>query len=225
MSAESREFSDGYYDSTTSTDTSDLTKILIGALAGAALGSLIGGSFTQKGIEIRNRVGEGSKKIADNLKDKVADVKEGIADKYEAAKESAAGLIEKGKQKVGISSGGSSYSGASTYADGADTDVTGSGSKILLGALIVSVASTIVWSFATEKGNETRRRIAKSSKDLATNLKDKASDVAGGIVNGIHDTYEAAKEGAVDLLEQQKQGTNMSAGNTSYKSSTGADNW
>lgn len=221
MSVESREFSDASYDSSVTTGTSDLTKVLIGALAGAALGSLIGGSFTQKGIEIRNRVGEGSKNIANNLKEKVADVKEGIADKYEAAKESAAGLIEKGKQKVGISSGSSSYSDTTAYA----ADETGSGSKILLGALIVSVASTIVWSFATEKGNETRRRIAKSSKNLATNLKDKASDVAGGIVNGIHDTYEAAKEGAVDLLEQQKQATNTSAGNTSYKSSTGADNW
>jgi hypothetical protein len=82
-----------------------------------------------------------------------------------------------------------------------------------------------VWSFATEKGNETRRRIAKSSKNLTNNVKEKVSDVAGGIAETVSDVYTAAKEGAVDLLEQQKQqGTNPS-GSTSYKSSSGADNW
>lgn len=154
-----------------------------------------------------------------------------VADKYEAAKEGAADLIEKGKQKVGMSSGNTAYRGSTAYGgstayrSAADTDETGSGSKILLGALIASVAGTIVWSFATEKGNETRRRIAKGSKNVASNLKEKVSDVAGGIADGVSQAYEAAKEGAEDLIEQQKQRLNTPTGNTSYGSSAGADNW
>lgn len=61
MNLESRDLSGTNYGAATSTDSNDLSKVLIGALAGAALGSLIGGSFTRKGIEIRNRVGEEAK--------------------------------------------------------------------------------------------------------------------------------------------------------------------
>ncbi len=225
MNLESRDLSGTNYGAATSADSNDLSKVLIGALAGAAVGSLIGGSFTRKGIEIRNRVGEGSKNIANNLKNKVSDVTGAVADKYEAAKEGAADLIEKGKQKVGMSSANTAYRGSTAYTGGAETDETGSGSKILLGALIASVAGTIVWSFATEKGNETRRRIAKGSKNVASNLKEKVSDVAGGIADGVSQAYEAAKEGAEDLIEQQKQRLNTPTGNTSYGSSAGADNW
>ena len=214
------------YGDTTNGDSNDLTKVLIGALAGAAVGSLVAGAFTQKGIEIRNRVGEGSKNIANNIKDKVSDMKGVIADKYESAKDSAADLIEKGKQKVGISSVNTGDTADTGYMGDTQADDTGvSGSKILLGALIVSVASTIVWSFATEKGNETRRRIAKGSKNIAGNVKDKVSDVASSIADGVSDAYQAAKDGAIDLIEQQKQQNTTSTGNTSYKSSTGAENW
>ena len=45
------------YGDTTNGDSNDLTKVLIGALAGAAVGSLVAGAFPQQGIEIRNRVG------------------------------------------------------------------------------------------------------------------------------------------------------------------------
>jgi len=85
-----------------------------------------------------------------------------------------------------------------------DKNWSPSGSEILLGALIVSAASTIVWSFATEKGNQTRNRIAEGSKNIANNVKDKVSNVAGNIADGISSTFQAAKEGAATLLEKEQ---------------------
>lgn len=219
------------YDNTTGTTSSDLTKVLIGALAGAAIGSLVAGAFTQKGIEIRNRVGEGSQDIANNLKDKFSDLKGVISDKYDAAKEGAADLFEKGKQKVGLSSGKTDYASDTAYSAGTDyfndeeSDYGPSGSNILLGALIVSVAGTIVWSFASDRGNQTRRSIAKSSKKIASNLKDTVSDMAGSVANTISDTYQTAKEGVADMIEKEKQKSDTSSGNIAGTGSTGADKW
>ena len=220
MSTESNELSGAAYRYTTSTDSKDLSKVLFGALAGAAAGSIIGVLFTEKGIETRKRVGEGSRNIANNLKDKVADIKdkvadikENIADKYAATKEGAADLIEKGKQKVGMSSGNAGYK-SSTGNDSKHT-----GSKVLIGALAASVAGTVIWGFATEKGNETRKRLGKGSKNVASNLKEKLSNIADEVA----DTYQAAKEGAADLVEKTKQQNNLSSGNTAYRGSTSAD--
>jgi len=224
MYLESKELSGASYRDATGGDRKDLSKVLIGALAGAVAGSIIAALFTEKGIEARKRVSEGSKNIANNLKDKVSDITEGIADKvsditegiadkYEAAKESAANLIEKGKQKVGISPDNTAYN------DTANADAKGTGSKILLGALAVSVAGSIVWSFVSEKGIETRKRLGKGSKDIANNLKENFSNIADGIA----DTYEAAKEGAVDLIEKGKQQADMSSGSVAYKGSTGTE--
>ncbi len=215
MNTESKELSGADYRGTTRTDSKDVSKVLIGALAGAAVGSLIGGLFTEKGIEARKRVADSSKNMANNLKDKVSDIKEGIADKYEATKEGAANLIEKGKQKVGMSSGNTAYR------DRAEDDEDDSGSMALLGALAVAAAGTIIWGFATEKGKETRKRLGKGSKDIANNLKQKASNLADSIA----DKYEAAKEGAADLVERTKQQNNLSSGNTAYKGSASADSW
>jgi gas vesicle protein len=176
---------------------SDLSKVLIGAAAGAAAGSLVAGLFTQKGVQVRSRISESSKSFA-NIKDKVAEIGEGIADKYEATKEGASDLLEKGKQKVGLS-----HTNEPAYLK--TEDDSNAGSKILLGALIVSVASTIVWSFATEKGNETRKNIAKSGKNFASTFKEKVADLAENVA----EQYEAAKEGAIDLLEQERQKGNF----------------
>lgn len=82
------------------------SKVLLGVLAGAATGAILGVLFApDKGQETRRRLGEGSKDIASNLKEKFSDLVDGIADKYEAAREGASDLIEKGKQKVGMSTG------------------------------------------------------------------------------------------------------------------------
>ena len=209
MSTRSENMSGFGYEETENTGSKDLYKVLIGAIAGAAAGSLIAGSFTQKGVELRNRVGESSKNMASNLtsnlKDKVSDISEVVADKFEAVKESAADLIEKGKEKIGRVSSSNAYSSNMAYTSAEETDGGGSGPQILLGALIVSVAATIVWSFATEKGNETRRRIAKSSKNMSGSFKDQVLSAAGDIKEVLTDVYESAKEGAADLIEQGEQ--------------------
>ena len=94
------------------------SKVLLGVLAGAAAGAVLGVLFApDKGIETRKRIGEGSKDIATNLKDKFSDLVDGIADKYEAAREGATDLIEKGKQKVGNLTGNSA-SGTATPGQG-----------------------------------------------------------------------------------------------------------
>lgn len=236
MNSKTKGLSGADYWSNTSTDSKDLSKVLFGALAGAAAGSIVGVLFTEKGIETRKRLGEGSRNIANNLKDKVSDkvsdikdkvsgkvsdikdkvsdIKDNIADKYAATKENAANLIEKGKQKVGMSSGNTAYRGT------AEADEEDSGSNVIIGALVAAVAGAVIWGFATEKGNETRKRIGKSSKDLASNLKEKLSDIADDVA----DKYQAAKEGAADLVERAKQQQNsMSSGNTAYSGSTSAD--
>ena len=213
METESKGLTGATYRQTTSTDSKDLSKVLFGALAGAAVGSIIGVVFTEKGIETRKRVGERSRNIANNLKDKVADLKENIADKYAATKEGAANLIEKGKQKVGMSTSKAGYKSST------GTDLKHTGSKVLIGALAASVAGTIIWSFATEKGTETRKRVGKGSKNIASNLKEKLTNIADEVA----DKYQAAKEGAADLVERTKQQNNMSSGNNAYRGTTSAD--
>lgn len=215
MNFESKELPGDTYRSTTSSNSKDLSKVLIGTLAEAAAGSIIAGLSTEKGMETRKRVSESSKNISNNLKDKVSGIKVGIADKYEAAKEGAAHLIEKGKQKVGISQGNNAYKGTT------NTNEKGTGSKVLLGALAASVAGMIIWSLVTEKGKKTRKRIGKGSKNMTTNLKEKFSNLSDGIA----DTFKAAKEGAADLLERQKQQADISSGGTAYKASAGDDGW
>jgi gas vesicle protein len=209
---------------TTGILSSDLSKLLIGAAAGAVVGSLVAGSFTEKGIEIRNRISESGRNLGSDLKDKVSDMKGAIANKYESARESAASLLEKGKLKVGISSANAEEHAVDQYNGAAETGGAVSGTSIILGALIVSVASTIVWSFATERGNETRRRLARGTADLAGNVKSKVSDVASGLADTLSDTYQAAKEGAADMLDQLKEKTDTASGKTSNAGSGSASN-
>ena len=77
------------------------SKVLLGVLAGAAAGAVLGVLFApDRGVETRRKLGEGSKDIATNLKDKFSELVDGIADKYESAKEGATDLINKGKDKA-----------------------------------------------------------------------------------------------------------------------------
>jgi gas vesicle protein len=204
MNADTRGLSYTNYVDNTETKRSDFSKVLIGALAGVVVGSLVGGAFTQKGKEVRSRASSSTSRFANNLKDRISDMTGSVAKKYQAAKDGAADLIDKGKQKVGIGSSGFNDNGNTDYTSNSDKNWNPSGSEILLGALIVSAASTIVWSFATEKGNQTRNRIAQGSKNIANNLKDRVSNVAGNIADGISSTYQAAKEGAVTLLDTEQ---------------------
>ncbi|HEX8357886.1 MAG TPA: hypothetical protein VF610_10755, partial [Segetibacter sp.] len=141
MSIESQGYKQKAYKVTRSDDSKDLKKVLVGALAGAAAGSVIAGLFTQKGIETRKRISDESKhiasNIASNIKEKASTISGDIKDKFETTKESAAHLLEKGKQKVGISQPRYGYEKT------AKTGSKVSESKVLLGALAVSVAGTV----------------------------------------------------------------------------------
>ncbi|TDH28557.1 YtxH domain-containing protein [Segetibacter sp. 3557_3] len=206
MNYESTDFNDDHYVSTTSGDSNDITKLVIGALAGAAVGSLVAGAFTEKGVEIRHRAAESGKKVADNLKHKVSGVTDAVANKFEAAKEGAADLIEKGKQKLGMSKGsstGSSYPNENNYAtsslyesDYSDEDHN---NKLLVSAVIAGVAGAIIWSLTTEKGKQTRTRLAAKGKELAHNLQEKASHLQ----EEYSETIDAAKDIAVDLIKKE----------------------
>ncbi|TDH28675.1 YtxH domain-containing protein [Segetibacter sp. 3557_3] len=214
MNYDSRDFDDEYYGTSyTDNNKEDANKIIIGALAGAAFGTLVAGAFTPQGVQIRHRAAQQGKKLADNIKHKAVDVKDAVVNSFESAKEGASSLIEKGKQKVGLSSSRTSYGGRPAYASSAGyttnqlysshSSSNDTKKKVLLGALIASIAGTVIWSFATEKGKDTRKRLAKGSKKMASDLKEKASQVKEVLA----DTYEAAKEGANDLIAQEQQRT------------------
>ena len=229
MNPSNKFYRNDYYVNTPRSGSSDITKVVIGALAGAVVGTLVAGAFTEKGVDIRHRVGKRGKKMAQNIKHKVSDVKHAVADKFDNVKEGAADLIQKGKEKVGISKK-PSYASNNMYAGSSfainnpsDYEENHTGKKILIGAAIASVAGAVIWAFATEKGKETRKHLAKSGKSVAGTLKEKASHIKEAIA----DVYEVAKEGANDLIaqEQQKiaenqQRTNSLAGTASTGAST-----
>ena len=104
-------YTDYSYAGTDNTNSkSDLSKVLIGAVAGAALGALVGGAFTQKGQQVTSRFTRSTKQLADNLKEKAEStgVADTIARTYEAAKESVVDTIAKEAQN--FTSGGKSHS-------------------------------------------------------------------------------------------------------------------
>jgi uncharacterized membrane protein YciS (DUF1049 family) len=91
-----------YADTGVKNSKSDLSKVLIGAVAGAAVGALVGGAFTEKGKRTTRRVTRSTKELANNIKDKA--VASGVADTlsrtYEAAKESVVDAIGKEAQHL-----------------------------------------------------------------------------------------------------------------------------
>jgi gas vesicle protein len=77
------------------------SKVLLGALAGAAAGALLAGLFaTEEGEEARSRFAEATGDITNNLKDKFSDLKDNVAEKYESVKQTATDLIEEGMSKA-----------------------------------------------------------------------------------------------------------------------------
>jgi gas vesicle protein len=77
------------------------SKVLMGIIAGAAAGAVLGLLFApETGVETRRKIGEGSKDLASNLKDKFSELVDGIAEKYESAREGASDLLHKGKDKL-----------------------------------------------------------------------------------------------------------------------------
>jgi len=98
------------------------SKVLLGVLAGAAAGAILGVLFApEAGTETRRKLGEGSKDVADNLKSKFSDLVDGIADKYESAREGASDLLHKGKEKVSSMADSITGHGSSTTGTGMNT--------------------------------------------------------------------------------------------------------
>jgi len=77
------------------------SKVLLGVLAGAATGAILGVLFApDKGDETRRRISEGSRDVTDNLKTKFGEFVDGLAERYETVRETATDLIDQGRQKA-----------------------------------------------------------------------------------------------------------------------------
>lgn len=101
------------------------SKVLLGVLAGAATGAILGVLFApEKGEETRRRLSEGSRELTSNLNERLRNFMDTALDEFETLKESATGLIEQGKTKA-LSVADNVKSGASNVASHA-SGVTGS---------------------------------------------------------------------------------------------------
>jgi gas vesicle protein len=102
------------------------SKVLLGVLAGAATGAILGVLFApDKGMETRRRISDGSRDISENLKDKFSEFVDGLADKYETVKGSATDLIEQGKAKATNVANALKSDAAGTVAAGAQATANG----------------------------------------------------------------------------------------------------
>ncbi len=76
-------------------------KVLLGVLAGAAIGAGIGILFApDKGSETRKKIVDRSNEYADGLGDKISEFFEAITEKFETVKEDALHFTENGKQVI-----------------------------------------------------------------------------------------------------------------------------
>ncbi|HEX8515530.1 MAG TPA: YtxH domain-containing protein [Bacteroidia bacterium] len=76
-------------------------KLLLGVLAGAAAGALLGVLFApDKGSETRKKIARKGSDSADDLKEKFDDLLATLTQQFEAAKLEAEVLYEKGKDKA-----------------------------------------------------------------------------------------------------------------------------
>ena len=112
------------------------SKVLLGVLAGAATGAILGVLFAPgKGEETRRRLSEGGRDITGNLKERSRGFMDAAVNRFEAVKESAAGLVEQGRAKAssvagGVKSGASNLASHATGVTGSHPGTTGLGAGI-----------------------------------------------------------------------------------------------
>jgi gas vesicle protein len=76
-------------------------KVLLGVLAGVAVGALVGVLFApEKGSKIRKKILNKGEGYTDELKEKYEELVAAITKKYEAIEHNAENLIAKGKAKI-----------------------------------------------------------------------------------------------------------------------------
>ena len=102
------------------------SKVLLGVLAGAATGAILGVLFApDKGMETRRRIGDSSRDFAENLKDKFSEFVDGLAYKYESVKGNAADFIEQGRCKATAVTNALKNDAAGAVATGAQATANG----------------------------------------------------------------------------------------------------
>lgn len=74
------------------------SKVLLGLLAGAAIGAIAGILFApDKGSETRKKITKNTSEMGDQLKDTFNDFVDTVKDKYRNAKDEVEDAVEKGK--------------------------------------------------------------------------------------------------------------------------------
>jgi gas vesicle protein len=77
------------------------SKTLLGFLAGAAVGTILGILFApDKGTETRRKIGETSGDLTDSLKSKFSDFVDSIKDSYQGVRDEAENLADQGASKM-----------------------------------------------------------------------------------------------------------------------------
>ena len=77
------------------------SKTLLGFLAGAAVGSILGILFApDKGTETRRRITESSGDLTDSLKSKFSDFVDSIKDSYQGVRSEAEDMVDQGASKM-----------------------------------------------------------------------------------------------------------------------------
>jgi gas vesicle protein len=73
------------------------SKMLLGFVAGAAIGAVLGVLFApDKGTETRRKISEQGNDLADNLKGKFTDLVDGVKEKFSSIKSEAEDVADKG---------------------------------------------------------------------------------------------------------------------------------
>ena len=200
----------------TSSSSHDVKTLVVGALAGAVVGSLIATLYTEKGTRTRRRVSHKTAEVADTIKQKVGDINEGVREKVSNITETVSNKLDVTKKtltKVFRENAPKNSSSINTaYSTYDDENVKISKTKVLLALLGASAAGTIVWSFTTEKGKQTRAKVVSSSKSVVQTIKTKAPQV----VETLKVVYNNVKEGAEQWQEQERQKAPGSPSSTAY---------
>lgn len=79
----------------------DTGKILLGVLAGAAVGATLGILFAPaKGSDTRKKIAKKSEDYKDAVKEKFNEFVDNVSEKYENAKEGISDFVDKGHKKA-----------------------------------------------------------------------------------------------------------------------------